>query len=78
MGLIVKQDGQRSQLRDRVAAELREKAQRTSLDEGAKTDFVEDSVHQRDMKQTTSLAGAWVALFVLVAVAILIVFLTLR
>lgn len=65
-----KQD-QRSELQERIAAELREKAKRTSKQEDMTVDGVEDAGYLEGTKQTTSLAWAWV-LIVVMAVGVTI------
>lgn len=62
MALFVEQNSNRSKLQEKLAAELREKAKRSSLSEGegAKLpDGVEDSAYMKDTKKTTSLAWVW-------------------
>lgn len=61
MGLIVKQDGQRSRLQEKITAELREKSQKTTGIENEPPDMVDDMVYQRDLKQAgaPSVLGWW-------------------
>ncbi len=59
MGLYVKQSETRSQLQEKVAKELQERA-RAAAGDGARPDGVEDSNYIKGTKQTTSLAWAWV------------------
>ena len=59
MALFIKQNDTRSQLQERLAAELQEKARRNA----AKVDMpdgVSDSQYVKDTKQTTSLAWLWI------------------
>ncbi len=73
MALFLKQDDERSELQQKVAAELRRKAQQKSLD----TDYpdgVDDSQYIKGTKQTTSLAWAWI--LILATATIIVVWLT--
>ena len=56
MGLFVNQQDQRSELQERIAAELREKAKASSLQEKATMDGVDDIRYLEGTKQTTTLA----------------------
>lgn len=60
---------QRSELQERIAAELREKAKRTALQDDALVDGVEDAQYLDGTKQTTSLAWVWL-LILCMAVAV--------
>lgn len=60
MALFVNNQGQRSELQERLVAELREKAERNGAQvEEKEYDAVEDSRYAKDYKQTTSLAWVW-------------------
>ena len=61
MALFLKQDTQRSELQQRIATELQEKAKRKSTD-GGQPDGVTDSAYLKDTKATTSLAWVWVVI----------------
>ncbi len=63
MGLYLKQENTRTELQKRIAAELAEKAKRKSLDEGEPVDGVDDSAYIENTKVTTTLAWAWVLIF---------------
>lgn len=63
MALFLKQDQQRSELQQRIASELQEKAKRKSM-ETDQPDGVTDSAYLKDTKPTTSLAWVWVAIVV--------------
>ncbi|MGY4893479.1 MAG: hypothetical protein ACO1N2_02155 [Candidatus Saccharimonadota bacterium] len=67
MSLYLKQSETRSQLQEKLAKELQDRAK-----EKAKTfdqpDGVTDSQYLKDTKQTTSLAWAWVAIVIAVVV----------
>lgn len=61
MALFVKQNDTRSELQERLAAELREKAKkRAEMDALVAPDGVNDSNYLKNTKQTTSLAWLWV------------------
>ena len=70
MGLFVNQQDQRSELQERIAAELREKAKASSLQEKATMDGVEDIRYLEDTKQTTTLAWAWILIAIMAGVVI--------
>lgn len=75
MALFIRQNDNRSQLQERLAAELQEraklKAQKSDLPDG-----VSDSQYMKDTKQTTSLAWLWI-LLVLIVIG-LVVWLTIQ
>ena len=63
MGLYIKQSDTRSQLQEKLAAELqakaREKAKQADLPDG-----VDDSAYIEGSRQTTSLAWAWILIII--------------
>lgn len=61
MALYMKQNDNRSELQQRIAAELQEKAKKKAL-ETERPDGITDSAYIHKTKQTSSLAGVWVAL----------------
>ncbi len=77
MALYVKQDDNRTELQEKIAAELREKQIKNSLGEGG---FVpknkgeiaqpEDSAYLEGTKETTGLAFVWLLVLVAVLVAL--------
>ena len=77
MALYVKQDDNRTELQEKIAAELREKQIKNSLGEGG---FVpenkgeitqpEDSASLEGTKETTGLAFVWLLILVAVLVAL--------
>ena len=73
MGLFVSQQDRRSELQERIAAELREKAKSSSLRDDAALDGVEDIKYLEGTKQTTTLAWAWI-LIVLMAAGVVVLF----
>ena len=71
MGIIANQnEDERSALRDRISAELREKSMRTQKLEDS-PDLVEDSKYIKGFKETGRYAWIW-ALATVVAVVILV------
>jgi hypothetical protein len=72
MALFVNQNSNRTKLQERLAAELAEKAKKKAdIADKERPDGVDDSAYIEGTKKTTSLAGVWVAIFI-IAVAILI------
>ena len=70
MGLFVNQQDQRSELQERIAAELREKAKASSLQEKATMDGVDDIRYLEGTKQTTTLAWVWILIAIMAGVVI--------
>lgn len=70
MGLFVNQQDQRSELQERIVAELREKAKASSLQEKATMDGVDDIRYLEGTKQTTTLAWAWILIAIMAGVVI--------
>lgn len=70
MGLFVNQQDRRSELQERIAAELREKAKASGLQEKASLDGVEDVKYLEDTKQTTTLAPVWILIVIMAAVVV--------
>lgn len=70
MGLYINQKESRTDLQERIAADLRAKALKKMQPEGEKRDGVEDSLYLENTKRTTSLDWAWA----LIAVAIVVIF----
>lgn len=68
MGLYLKQNDNRSELQEKLAMELQDKARKKAKEQEL-PDGVTDSEYLRDTKQTTSLAWVWV-LIVIAAVII--------
>ncbi len=74
MGLFIRQEDSRSELQQRIAAELQEKAKKR-LDLAEAPDLVEDSQYIKGFKRTTSLAWVWaliVIAFVVIAIWLMI------
>lgn len=72
MGLHVNQNNSRTELQERLAAELRDKAKkRAELEDKDRPDGVTDSQYLKNTKQTTSLAWVW-ALIAVATIALII------
>lgn len=69
MALFVRQDQERSELQQRLATELREKAKARQEGESTTPDGVEDSNYLQDTKKTTPLAWVWIVVILLVIFA---------
>ena len=67
MGLYLQQKNERSELQQRIAAELNEKAKKKANVNTTKPDGVIDSAYLEKTKTTTSLAWVWI----LIAIAII-------
>lgn len=74
MGLFVTQKDSRSELQERIAADLRAKAQQTVGKGDDSIDEIADSKYMEGTKQTTTLAWAWI-LIALMAAGVVIMFL---
>ena len=76
MALYVKQDDERTELQQRIAAELREKQKRNSLENGEIEPpsrnglTLDNSKYLEGTKETTGLAFVWLLLTVAILVAI--------
>ena len=68
MGLYLKQNDNRSELQEKLAMELQDKARKKAKEEEL-PDGVTDSAYLRDTKQTTGLAWAWV--FIIIAAVVI-------
>ena len=73
MALHMNRNDQRTQLQEKIAAELRAKAAARSNQIGDQPDGVTDSNYVKDFKSTTSLAWAWLLIGV-AAIGLLIYF----
>ena len=70
MSLYLKQSETRSQLQERLAKELQERAKRQAVDTEL-PDGVTDSAYLQGTKQTTSLAWVWVVIALAAIVAVI-------
>ena len=74
MGLFVSQKDSRSELQEKIAADLRAKAQQTVGSGDDSRDEIADSKYMEGTKQTTTLAWAWI-LIALMAAGVVTLFL---
>lgn len=75
MSLFVNQETNRSELQQRLAAELSEKAKKKKSDPASdQPDGVDDSVYMEGTKQTTSLAWVWVLIVAFAVIATIVYF----
>ena len=75
MGVMVQGNEEQSRLQERISADLRERSDRTSLDDGdVDVDLVEDSEYLRGTKKTSRFSWFWFVLVVLAALALVIIF----
>lgn len=72
MGIIVsKNNDENSRLNERITADLRERAQKSTL--GSDPDLVEDSDYARDLKKTGKYIWIWIVLIILAVVSLVVV-----
>jgi len=72
MGIVVQDNGKRSELQDKITAELREKHQRTSSSNDD-VDLVEDSEYAKHLKKTGHFGWFWFVLILLAVVAVFVI-----
>lgn len=72
MALFIRQNEERSQLQERLAAELQEKARKRAETDN-QLDDIEDSHYLKGTKRTTSLAWVWLLVVVLAVAALVII-----
>lgn len=78
MALFINQNGDRSKLQERLAAELNEKAKKQAeLDKNDRPDGIVDSNYLKDTKTTTSLAWVWVLIAIAAVGAVIFLLLQL-
>lgn len=75
MGMYLKQSESRSELQQRIAAELKAKAEAKSKIEEKPHDAIEDSRYIEGTKRTTTLAPVWLLIF-FAAIVVFIYFVT--
>lgn len=69
MGIIVSKDNdENSRLNQRITADLRERANKTSY--GEDPDLVEDSDYAKDLKKTGKYTWIWVVLVILAIISL--------
>lgn len=72
MGIIVsKNNDENSRLNQRITADLRERANRTTL--GEDPDLVEDSDYAKDLKKTGKYTWVWIVLIILAIIALVVI-----
>ena len=69
MALFVNQNNKRSDLQQRIAADLRAKQAERAKVESNPVDGVNDQNYVKDMKTTTSLAWVWVLILLFIVAA---------
>lgn len=69
MGILVKQNERRTELQERIAAELREKA--AQRDTSGPIDPTKDSGYVKDMGQTSEKIGLWLVGAVLIIAGVI-------
>ena len=76
MGIMVQNNERRSELSDRITADLREKSRRNSLTADDNIDFdIDDSEYKsRETHKTGRFAWAWILLIVLAVASIAMIF----
>ena len=77
MALYVRQDDNRTELQEKIAAELREKQIKNSLGEGGdapknkkEKSNIEDTEYLEGTKETTGLAFVWLLVFLAILIAL--------
>lgn len=75
MGMYLKQQESRSELQQRIAAELKAKAEQKAKIEDKPHDTIEDSDYMQGTKRTTTLAPVWLLIF-FAAILVFIYFIT--
>ena len=76
MGILVSDNEERSKLQDRISADLRERAKRTSKNEDNEVDvdLVEDSAFIEDTKKSRGTSWFWITLVILAIISLGIIF----
>ena len=72
MAILVQDTGKHSQLQDKITADLREKAQRTSRADGD-PDLVEDSNYTKNLKKTGRFSWVWFVLVLLAVLSVIVI-----
>jgi hypothetical protein len=71
MGIIIKQNDERTKLQEKVAAELREKMSTTSLDDQELPDLVEDSEYMKDFEKESTFKF-WVKVLLVIVIVLIL------
>lgn len=72
MGILVEKDEERSDLQNKITADLRRRADENSL--GEDLDLVEDSSYLDGMHKSTASTWFWGALIFLAALSLIVIF----
>lgn len=72
MGILVEKDEERSDLQNKITADLRRRADENSL--GEDLDLVEDSSYLDGMHKTTASTWFWGTLIFLAALSLIVIF----
>lgn len=73
MGIIVESNNEKNKLQERIASDLREKAQSSTPRRG-RPDFIEDSEYTKHMRKTSRFSWFWFILIVLAALSLIVIF----
>ena len=72
MGIIVsKNEDEHTKLNERINADLRERASKTTL--GEDPDLVEDSDYAKDLKKTGKYSWIWIVLVILAVISLVVI-----
>ncbi len=75
MGIVAQGNEEQTRLQERISADLRERSNRSSLDDaGADVDLVEDSEYLRGTRKTGRFSWFWLILIILAALALVVIF----
>ena len=74
MGILVEDNKERSKLQDRIAADLRERAERTTEIEEDDVDLAEDSRYVEGTHKTSRFSWFWFVLITLAVLSLAIIF----
>jgi hypothetical protein len=72
MGILQHDKRQSSELQSRISSELREKAQRTSLEQDD-VDLAEDSEYVKHLQKTSRFGWFWFVLILLAVISVIII-----
>ena len=72
MALFIRQDDNRTELQQRLASELQEKARKRAQEDSKRPDGISDSAYIKGTVGTTKYAWIWVVVVVLVIIGIFV------
>lgn len=78
MGLYIRQDDRRSELQERVAAELQEKARKRAQQDNERPDGVSDSQYIKGTTGTTRYAWVWIVIIAAIVIGVVVTFIATR